>query len=109
MITQIELKEMVTYDPLTGHFTWLVDRGTNKLKGKRCGNIECDGYVSCCFNRKRYKAHRLAYLYMTGDWPKLEIDHINRNRQDNRWENLREATRSENASNRAYCKKFKLV
>ena len=51
-------------------------------------------------DRQRYKAHRLAWLYMTGAWPKEFIDHINGNKTDNAFRNLRDCSRSENAQNR---------
>jgi hypothetical protein len=57
------------------------------------------GYRHICIDGCTYKAHRLAYLYMTGEWPKDQIDHINMDKNDNRWGNLRAATRSQNMAN----------
>lgn len=65
----------------------------------RVGTINQFGYRVIMLDYKRYMASRLAWLYMTGTWPQFECDHINRDRADDRWINLREATRSENARN----------
>ncbi len=62
-------------------------------------NTDGDGYRQIGINRRLYKKHRLAWLYMTGAWPRHEIDHINGDRGDNRFCNLREATASENRRN----------
>ena len=98
MITQDELKRLLHYDPETGDFTWLVARkGT--LRCKTAGTKHNRGYRTIHLNYKCYLAHRLAWLYMMGDWPKHTIDHINGIRDDNRWSNLREATRQENNFN----------
>ena len=59
-----------------------------------------NGYVSIRLNGKRYAGHRLAWLYMTGKWPKTPLDHINAISSDNRWENLREADGSQNQANK---------
>ena len=108
MITQQELKQLIYYDPETGDFTWKVNRGKAAL-GKLAGHI-------CFKNTKQYRiigvngridrAHRLAWLYMTGSWPADEIDHINGDRSDNRIENLRVATPSENQHNQKSVKGF---
>lgn len=59
-----------------------------------------EGYISIFIDGMGHSAHRLAHLYMTGEWPIDVIDHINRVTGDNRWENLRSATRSQNLGNR---------
>jgi len=98
MITQEQLKQRLHYDPGTGVFTWL----NGKRKGKTAGSNGGRGYlqitVSVDGSRKKYWAHRLAWLYVHGSWPP-EIDHINRNPADNRLRNLRLATRSQNGMN----------
>src|SRR6266446_8705973 len=94
------LKKNIKYDPVTGHFTWIKKRkGRNHAIGSKAGYTDAYGYLTIGINYKIYKAHRLAWLYMTGKWPKNFIDHINRDPSDNRWENLREATRSQNQIN----------
>jgi len=98
ILTQAELKEQLHYNPETGIFTWIISKqgfNANKLAESK---TSC-GYIRICVNRTSYKAHRLAFLYMTGSMPINEIDHINRIRNDNRWCNLREATSSENSKN----------
>ena len=98
MITQTELKELLFYDPQTGDFTWLV-RTCNRIKvGDVAGWLD-DGYVRIKVCGIKYRANRLAWLYMTSEWPKVEIDHYDTIRSNNRWENLREATHSLNAQN----------
>lgn len=99
-LTQEHLKSILEYDPDTGNFTWKVNRGSNKVLGLIAGNLNKSGYVYIMIDNKDYRAHRLAWLYMTGEWPVDQIDHINMIKNDNRWENLREATNSENNMNR---------
>ena len=102
-ITQEHLKSLLTYDRDTGEFRW-------RLKRPRCtpGNIagtpSYHGYTIIKLNGVSYKAHRLAWLYETGDWPASELDHINRVRGDNRISNLRLATRFSNCQNRVKSK-----
>lgn len=97
MITQEELKELLHYDPNTGLFTWKVVR-SNRYKVGNVAGFSRSGYVDIGINNRGYRAHRLAFLYMTGLIPK-EVDHINRIRHDNRWENLRGCTSRENSEN----------
>lgn len=64
--------------------------------------LGCDngaGYLCFTLDGRRYKAHRLAWLYMTGDWPPFDVDHVNMVKSDNRFANLRLATRSQNRAN----------
>jgi len=101
MITQSELKELLEYNPDTGLFTWIKSNGNRRLKaGDAAGTKMKVGYVRITIQGKNYLAHRLAYLYMTGNFPKNGIDHINHIKDDNRWSNLRDATNSQNNSNR---------
>ncbi len=102
MIAQARLKELLSYDPDTGVFTWKVSRG--KVKA---------GDVSACIHTfgsgksyrviklagRQYLSHRLAWLYTRGHFPAREIDHINGDGTDNRLCNLRSVTHSENQKN----------
>lgn len=99
-LTQQKLKELLHYDPVTGEFTWLVARRGTACAGSKAGTVNSDGYIHIRLFGKQYKAHRLAWLYMTGSWPQDEIDHINKEKADNCWVNLREATRQQNEANK---------
>lgn len=98
MITQSRLKEVLRYEPETGLFYWAVKKGPAKA-GDVAGTPHHLGYVCIRVDGIKHQAHRLAFLYMAGRWPDADIDHINHARSDNRWRNLREATRAENAKN----------
>ncbi len=95
---QDDLKAQLTYSPETGEFWWIESRKGRKMD-RPAGTISNFGYRIIMLNGHRYVASRLAWLYMTGRWPAEECDHINRIRSDDRWVNLREASRSENAMN----------
>lgn len=97
-LTQSVLHKLLHYNPDTGIFTWKVSNGRSTV-GKVAGS-SCHGYVSIGINTKIYLGHRLAVLYMTGGWPAYDVDHINGNRADNRWVNLRQVTRHQNCLNR---------
>jgi hypothetical protein len=99
MITYDEVKTHLTYIPETGKFYWNKTRGRCCLAGEEAGTLHRLGYVRIGLLGKYYSAHRLAWLYVTGSWPVNDLDHINRCRSDNRWCNLREATRQENCFN----------
>ena len=101
MITQCELKEVLDYNPDTGVFTWKKTVNSHAVVGSVAGNQGCSVYIRITIYKKKYAAHRLAFLYMTGNFPKNSIDHINRIKDDNRWANLRDATYSQNQSNKA--------
>lgn len=98
-LTQEELKEVLTYDPETGVFIWKVRPGYRVKVGDKAGCVGADGYSQIAYKGKLRKTHRLAWLYMTGKYPKEDIDHINGDKSDNRWDNLREASRQENCRN----------
>jgi hypothetical protein len=97
-------RRFLIYHEEAGIFTWA--RHTNKhSRGELAGRLDKEGYIRICVDGKEDRAHRWAYIYMVGDIPDgYDIDHINRNRLDTRWSNLRLATRSENNYNRDYPK-----
>lgn len=99
MITPEKIKEALSYDPETGIFTWV---GSKRIgwNGKPAGSPHPRGYIHIKINDNSYKAHRLAWFFVYGEWPTNHIDHINGITGDNRIANLREATRSENLANR---------
>lgn len=98
-LTQSELQLLVIYDPSTGRFINKVERNPRALKGATAGYTNTIGYTVIQINGRKLHAHRLAWLYMTGEWPDCQIDHINRIRSDNRFANLRQATILQNSHN----------
>ena len=106
MINQKALKEFLKYHPDTGAFIRI-----KPVKGANTGDIagynHPNGYIYISLKSKRYRAHRLAWLYMTGKWPENQIDHGNHIRDDNRWVNLCEATHKENGKNLSLSKQNK--
>ena len=97
-LTAKVLRKLLHYNPTTGLFKWLVRKPRVQLN-RRPGTVTIHGYRRIGINGHVYSEHRLAYLYMKGYWPKLEIDHINGNPVDNKWSNLRAASRSLNNQN----------
>ncbi|RBP03802.1 HNH endonuclease [Roseiarcus fermentans] len=92
------LREVLAYDPATGSWTWLVTNSNRARAGSLAG-WAADGYVNIKVDGRVYRAHVLAWFYMTGSWPETHVDHRDRDRSNNRWRNLREATHSQNLSN----------
>lgn len=91
-MNQKRIKELLSYCPETGVFIW---RATNKVAG--C--LAKDGYHAIQVDKKQYRAHQLAWLYVHGELLVRQIDHINRCRADNRLINLRKVTPSQNSQN----------
>lgn len=90
---------MLTYDPETGVFTWRV-RPSNRVRvGDVAGHLGNMGYLQIRVDRVLYQSHRLAWLYVTGEWPPRLVDHRDLNRTNNRFDNLRLATDGENSIN----------
>ena len=98
MLTQSELKELLSYNPDTGVFHWVVTRGGARA-GTVAGYKNNRGYWHIWVNGRAYQAHRLAWLYEYGKFPEGGLDHINRIKVDNRLCNLREATAAQNNAN----------
>jgi hypothetical protein len=96
--TQAEIKALLHYDPETGIFTWAIALPTRKI-GARAGRDSSNGYRSIKIGGRMFLEHRLAWVYMTGVLPPHQIDHINGQRRDNRWANLRAASSSQNMQN----------
>jgi hypothetical protein len=93
------VSEVLSYDPKTGIFRWKVKLSDRSPIGKIAGGYACRGHWRIRIDGHYYFAHRLAWLMTHGMWPKDEIDHINRVRDDNRLANLREASHSQNHAN----------
>lgn len=112
-VTAASLREMLNYDPATGQFFWR-ERSADRFEsprrhnnwnaryaGKSAGGLDKHGYLVIRIERRIYFAHRLAWLWVHGEWPERHIDHINRVRFDNRIRNLRVVTNAENNKNQS--------
>lgn len=100
---QKRLKEVLRYSPKTGVFKWRKSR-PGCSAGRKAGTI-ANGYRQIEIDYKLFRAGRLAWLYQTGEWPEVLVDHIDGNRSNDKWPNLRAATYQENARNRGPCKR----
>lgn len=100
-LTAEYLRSRLNYDPETGVFVWAGSRelSSNRRAGNRAGSVNREGYRMLNIHRTFYAAHRLAWLYVHGEWPANELDHINGMRDDNRIANLRVADRFINTQN----------
>ena len=99
-LTVERLREVLDYCPDTGVFTWKIRTNSRVKVGDVAGCLDKDGYLRIQIDSRLHFTHRLAWFYVTGEWPPDQIDHINGIRDDNRIANLRAATRSENGQNR---------
>lgn len=101
MLTKEQIEEDITYDPETGVFRWNrpAGRWERISPGSVAGRCNAEGYRYLHLRGEEYRACRVAWLLMTGEWPKEQIDHRNGNPSDDRFENLRECTQSENKAN----------
>ncbi len=100
MLTQERLKELLRYDPATGLWTHANGDAAGWINSKT-------GYIRLQVDGRKYYAHRLAWLWMTGKWPAVLIDHKDQNPSNNRWDNLRPADKSKNGANRGAPKQNK--
>lgn len=107
LMTQERLKELLHYEPSTGWFTWRIASAVAQ-PGERAGGGHGQGYRQIGLDYKKYLEHIIAWFYMTGEWPDREIDHKNRDKSDNRWENLCLATRSQQGHNKGMSSRNKL-
>jgi len=104
-MTLEKLEDILYYDFKTGEWWWkerfdVPKEWNTRWAHKKAGGINSLGYHQICIDGVIYLAHVLAWFYMTGTWPENEIDHRNETRNDNRWCNLRKATKSQNMCNR---------
>ena len=100
-LTAEYLRSILSYDPETGIFTWKIGSANQVKAGDIAGCPDGDGYLRIKVQSRLYRAHRLAWLYTYGERPKGQIDHINRNRSDNRIANLRDVSHKLNLQNKS--------
>lgn len=101
MLTPEVVRQLLDYDPSTGIFTWRTSRRRNRDRaGAPAGyRRPVDGRWVISINREKRLASVIAYVWMTGEWPQHEIDHKDRNPTNDRWDNLRPASRPDNMRN----------
>jgi hypothetical protein len=109
-ISAEEIRRIIRYDPLTGKVYRLIRNGhvlavPEEIRPTRKGNVS---YVYIHLHGHEHSGHRVIWKYMTGEWPVGFVDHINLDGTDNRWANLREATKSQNGANRRIAKHNKI-
>lgn len=97
-LTAEVLREWLSYNPETGKLTWIRSVGNGK-RGEEAGS-DHQGYRKILLQGRPYLAHRLVWLYVHGEWPPDQIDHINMDRSDNRLANLRLASGADNCRNK---------
>lgn len=93
------IKKIIAYNPDNGSFTWTKNINSRIREGINAGSLYKNGYIYITYQGKRYLAHRLAFYIMTNRKPKGVIDHKDRNRSNNKWDNLRDVTMQENMRN----------
>jgi len=102
MFTQQEIKDLLIYNPSTGKLSYK-DESLLNCQSKKSTTKHSGGYLTINIYGKYYLAHRIIFLYMKGRFPE-QIDHINHQRDDNRWCNLREVINQENMMNTSLSK-----
>ena len=98
-LTADYLRKILLYDPKTGAWVWRARMGARGKVGDIAGSLNGKGYRQIGILGRSYRSNRLAFLYMNGEWPEGEVDHDNLDKSDDRWENLRPASRSKNQAN----------
>ena len=93
------LRASLHYDADTGLFTWIKHKKRPDLIGRPAGSAQSAGYWAIAIYNRKQLAHRLAWAYVTGKWPSQHIDHINGDKRDNRFCNLRQVSRFGNLQN----------
>ena len=91
-LTYERLHEVLKYTPFDGLFRWKINSNNHQVHIGDIAGTKSNGYIEISIDKKRYKAHRLAWFYVYGYMPEKEIDHIKRNKRDNRIRRLREAS-----------------
>ncbi len=99
MVSLKELKKNFSYDAKSGDLIWIQIRRRGASVGDVAGWLSAEGYRCVTLRGCQYKVHQIAWVWMTGKWPKAAMDHINGDKSDNRFNNLREATREQNSYN----------
>ena len=104
-LTHQRLLEVLHYNRKTGVFTWLLHRGPNARAGSVAGSLSTHGEIQIKIDGRLHLANRLAVYWVTGVWPEgKEVDHKDRNKQNNSWTNLRVCTSSQNSMNKGLIK-----
>lgn len=104
MPSQGRVRELLDYNADTGMFCWRLSVGSRARIGAHAGSVAKNGYRSIRVDGTLYYAHRLAFVWMNGDCPN-QIDHKDRNRSNNAWNNLRAANHSQNQANQKISRK----
>jgi HNH endonuclease len=98
LLTFEDINKLLRYEPETGKLYWKRSNANRVEVGDETGNFN-RGYLEITINYHNYRAHRVAYLLTTGKWPKNDIDHCDHDGTNNKWSNLRDATRTQNSYN----------